>query len=70
VPNLRVKARHAPVKNIFGEYLEPLPRSPLGPRAKSRLPLVHEGASFETGYDRNGVFGEAEVEVLFVAETL
>ena len=68
MPNFRLMARHALVKNIFGEYsvrfLPPL----LGPPANIPLPLAHEVVPFETRYDRHGVLGEAEIEIPIVPE--
>ena len=61
-------ARHAPVKNIFGEYSGRFPPPLLGPPANTSLPPAHEGIPFETRDDRHGILGEAEIEIPLVPE--
>jgi hypothetical protein len=71
MPSFRVKARQVPVKNIFGEYFFGSTVCPSGQTvARFRLSSADEGFSHKTRNDRHGVLGEAEVEILFVAEAL
>ena len=70
MPSFRVNARQAPVKNIFGEHFGSTIRPSGQTQRNTRLSSADERFPHETGDDRYGVFGEAKIEIFFVAEAL
>jgi hypothetical protein len=57
-------ARHALVKNIFGQHLKLLPRLPFGPRAKVDVLRVAQALETPGGaVTAEGLLGTPEVQV-------
>src|SRR5215212_6895640 len=67
---LQSKCAPGPCQEYFGEPFGSTIRPSGQTQRNTRLSSTDEGFPHETGDDRHGVFGEAKIEVFFVAEAL